>query len=371
MSAVRSVAVRARHLELPTFVGDRTFYGEIKRRVDDYFHRTGLSPRDNRYMYLKTAIILLWFAVSYGLLVFAATNWWQAILALLSLAFATAGIGFAIQHDANHGAYSKYGAINRLFGMTLDFVGASSYVWHWKHNISHHTYPNLNGADDDINFLPFVRLAPAQPRYRIHRIQQFYMWVLYGFLGPKWHFIDDYKNIMQARIAQSHLPRPQGWRLVEVIGGKALFYTWALVVPMLFHPWWVVLLGYAAASFVLGVILSVVFQLAHCVEEASFPELQPGTTEVPRAWAVHQVETTVNFARRQQLLTWYLGGLNFQIEHHLFPKICHVHYPHISGIVQTTCAEFGIRYAAHDGLVGALSSHWRLLRRMGRPLAEA
>jgi linoleoyl-CoA desaturase len=349
------------------FARDVGFHQELKRRVHEHFRRTGVSPRDSFWMYLKTAAILLWFGGSYALLVFAATTWWQGMLLSFSLALAMAGIGFTVQHDANHGAYSNKSAINHLMGMTLDVLGASSYVWRWKHNVFHHTYPNLNGADDDIDVGPFGRLSPAQPRYRIHRFQHLYLWALYGFLGPKWHFVDDFKNVIQARIARNRLPRPSGWRLFEMVGGKALFFGWALVVPALFHRWWVVLLFYAITAFVVGLTLSVVFQLAHCVEDADFPQLSPGADQLSSAWAVHQVQTTVDFARRSGLLTWYLGGLNFQIEHHLFPTICHIHYPAISGIVQAVCAEFGVPYTAHDKLLGAVVSHWRWLRRMGRP----
>jgi linoleoyl-CoA desaturase len=351
------------------FAGDSGFHGEVKRRVLEYFEHTGLSPRDSPRMYVKTAALLLWFIASYVLLVFAAATWWQGVLLAFSLSLATAGIGFCIQHDANHGAYSNHGAINRLMGMTLDMLGASSYLWGFKHNISHHTYTNLVGADDDIDLGPLGRLSPAQPRWRIHRVQQFYLWALYGFLILKWHFVYDFKNVTRARIARNPFPRPRGWNLVELIGGKTLFFGWALVVPALFHPWWVVLVYYAGTSFVLGLLLSVVFQLAHCVEEADFPEPPPGTDQLPDAWAVYQVQTTVDFARGSRLLTWYVGGLNFQIEHHLFPHICHVHYPRIAGIVQTVCAEFGVRYTAHESFFGAVSSHWRWLRRMGRPLA--
>jgi phosphatidylserine/phosphatidylglycerophosphate/cardiolipin synthase-like enzyme/fatty acid desaturase len=348
------------------FAGDSGFHAEVKRRVFDYFQRTGLSSRDNPRMYVKTAVLLLWFGASYAFLVFAAATWWQAALLAFSLAFAMAGIGFGIQHDANHGAYSNRGNINRLMGMTLDMLGASSYVWHWKHNVFHHTYPNLSGADDDIDFLPFARLSPAQPRYLFHRLQQFYMWALYGFLLPKWHFIDDFKNLVRGRIARHRFPGLRGGSLLKTFGGKAFFLTWAFVVPLLFHPWWVVLLFYATTSLLVGCTLAVVFQLAHCVEEAEFPE-PPGTGRMPDAWAVHQVQTTVDFARSNRLLTWYLGGLNFQIEHHLFPRICHVHYPRIADIVQPACAEFGVRYTAHESFLGALSSHWRWLRHMGRP----
>ena len=348
------------------FAADTGFHAELKRRVHGYFEQTGLSPRDSVRMYVKTAAILIWFVASYVLLVFFAVSWWQGMLLAASLALAMAGIGFAIQHDGNHGAYSKHGAVNRLMGVMLDLMGASSYLWQWKHNVSHHTYTNLNGADDDIDIGPLCRLSPAQPRYRIHRLQQFYAWVLYGFLIPKYHFVYDFKNLTRGRIAANRFPRPRGWRLAELIVGKAFFFGWAFLVPMLMHRWWVVLVFYAATTFLLGLIMSVVFQLAHCVEQADFPELPTTKDHLDDTWAVHQVRTTVDFARTSRVLTWYLGGLNFQIEHHLFPKICHVHYPRIARIVQAVCAEYGIRYVANDELWAAFCSHWRWLRRMGR-----
>ena len=355
-----------------TFAADTGFHGEVKRRVLEYFEHSGLASRDSPRMFVKTAVLLVWFGASYGLLVFAAATWWQGALLSCSLALAAAGIGFSIQHDANHGAYSDHRAVNRIMGLTLDMLGASSYLWRFKHNISHHTYTNLAGADDDIGITPLARLSPAQPRYRLHRLQQFYIWVLYGFLLLKWHFVYDFKNVARARIARNRFPRPRGWSLVELIAGKVVFFGWALVVPALFHPWWVVLVYYAGTSIMLGVVLSVVFQVAHCVEEADFPEPAPGTARLPDEWAVHQVQTTVDFGRGNRLLTWYVGGLNFQIEHHLFPRICHVHYPRIGKIVEAVCAEFGVRYTAHESFLGAVSSHWRWLRRMGRlPLAPA
>jgi linoleoyl-CoA desaturase len=300
--------------------------------------------------------------------VFVASSWWVAGLLALSLALAMAGVGFAIQHDANHGAYSNKAVVNRLMGMTLDMLGASSYMWHWKHNVLHHTYPNLAGADHDLDAEPFARLCPDQPRRSFQRWQQFYMWGLYGFMIPKWHLVDDFQNVAQARVAQTPIPRPSGWRLLEMLVGKAVFFGWALIVPALFHPVWAVMLFYGVLAFLLGMILSVVFQLAHCVEEAAFPHVAAGSEHVPAGWAEHQVHASVDFARGNRLLTWYLGGLNFQIEHHLFPKICHLHYPRISSIVEQVCAEHGVPYASHERLYGAVSSHWRWLRRMGRPV---
>ncbi len=348
------------------FAGDAGFHREVKRRVAAFFRESGLSQRDCPLMYLKTAVILLWFGGSYALLVFAAATWLQGMLLSVSLALAIAGVGFSIQHDANHGGYSRSAAVNRVMGFTLDVLGGSSYIWRWKHNIFHHTYTNLSGADHDIDIRPFLRLAPTQPRRRIHRFQHAYMWAIYGFLLPQWQ-LEDVKQLVQGRIGRSPFPRPRGASLLELVGGKALFYGWALIIPALLHPWSAVLFYFATTSFLVGVVLGMVFQLAHCVEEADFPEPAPDARRLRSAWAVHQVETTVDFARGNRLLAWYLGGLNFQIEHHLFPRICHVHYPRISEIVEATCADYGVRYSAHDGILSAISSHCRWLRRMGRP----
>ena len=348
------------------FPRDPGFGAAVRGRVLRYLEERGLSPHDSPRMYLKSAVLLSWFVGSYLLLVFVAATWWQGALLGLSLALAMAGIGFGIQHDANHNAYSDRPAINRLMGISLDMLGASSFLWRVKHNVAHHTYTNVESADDDIDLGPLARLSPGQKRLGIHRLQQFYLWGLYGLLIPKWHFIYDFKNVAQAQVARNRFARPRGWDLVNLIGGKALFFGWAFVLPMFFHRWWVVLLFYAGISYLLGLVLSVTFQLAHCVEEADFPAPPTGGEKLPDAWAIHQVQTTVDFARGNRLLTWYLGGLNFQIEHHLFPRICHVHYPRIAGIVEAACVEFGVRYTAHRTLRAALRSHWRWLRRMGR-----
>jgi linoleoyl-CoA desaturase len=348
------------------FATDKGFHAEVDRRVLAYFESTGRSQKANTAMAVKTGVLLAWFVLSYVLLVFAAQTWWQAGLASLSLAMAMAGVGFSVQHDANHGAYSKSSAVNRGMGLTLDLLGASSYLWRFKHNVAHHTFTNLAGADDDINLAPFARVAPSQPHHAFHRAQHIYLWALYGFLMFKWHLVYDFKNLARGWVARSKFPRPKGWSLAELVAGKLFFFGWAVALPLVFHAWWVVLVFYAITSFVLGVLLSVVFQLAHCVEETDFPDVPVGAERLPVPWAVHQVQTTADFAPRNRLLTWYVGGLNFQIEHHLFPRMCHVHYPKIAGIVQGVCRELGVRYTSHASLGQALASHGRWLRRMGR-----
>jgi linoleoyl-CoA desaturase len=298
-------------------------------------------------------------------LVFVANDPWQALACSVSLAFAMAGVAFSIQHDGNHGAYSETPLVNRLTGLALDVLGGSSYVWRFKHNVAHHTYTHLSGADGDIE-VPLGRLCAGQVRKRHHRFQQIYIWVIYPFFVAYWHVFEDFQQVVRARVANNRFPRPRRWRLVELVVGKLVFFAWAFAIPMLLHPWWVVLGVYAFTSAVLSFVLILVFQLAHSVEEAALPHPDPTSKRVEKPWAVHQVEATANFAQENRVLSWYIGGLNFQIEHHLFPRVCHVHYPRIARIVEQTCAEFGVRYTVHGSCLEAVRSHFRWLRRMGQ-----
>ena len=249
--------------------------------------------------------------------------------------------------------------------MTLDVIGGSSYIWHWKHGVYHHTYPNIAGYDSDIDVGALGRFSPHQPHRWYQRWQHWYMWPMYGVMAIRWHLYDDFRDVMRGRIGQHRFPRPAGRELAIFIAGKAIFFSLAFGIPALFHPPWIVLLFYGAASVVLGILLSAVFQMAHCVGDASFPSPNEGGTSMARAWAVHQVETTRDFIRHSRVRSLFLGGLNFQIEHHLFPRIAHVNYAAISRMVEETCREFGVRYGEHRSLWAGLAAHFRWLRLMG------
>ena len=341
------------------------FQVELRRRVDEYFRTSGLRPRDCPQMYLKTAIILASFAATYVLLVFVAQTWWQALSLAVLLGLAAVEIGFNIQHDGGHKAYSSFRWVNKLMAMTLDLLGGSSYLWHWKHVVCHHTYVNITGHDGDIDLGFLGRLTPHQTRFPFHRWQHWYLWPLYGLMAIKWQLFDDFRDVIRGRIGDHRIPRPRGWDLVVFVAGKATFFALAFAIPAMIHSWWVVLIFYSVAASVLGIVLSVVFQLAHCVEEAEFPMPNPESGRIENAWAVHQAETTVDFARRSRAAAWLLGGLNFQIEHHLFPRVCHVHYPALSKVAEATCRDFGMRYTEHESVWAGLKSHFRWLRQMG------
>ncbi len=359
---------RERHaLPRIDFKGGGPFYDELKAQVGLYLADRRRVRRAQVRMYLKSATVVLWVAASWALLVFAASTWWQAGLLAISLGLALAGLGFNITHDANHGSYSPSRRLNRAMSFSMDFMGASSYVWRTKHNVVHHTFTNIAGADSDIDSMPFARLAPEQPRRAMHRFQHFYLWPLYGLFAIKWHTTGDFGYLCEGRVAETPLRWPRGGQLAGFWAGKVVFITWALVIPALLHPIWIVAVVFGVVSFVLAVTLAVTFQLAHCLEEAEFPSAEDMAGTGRTEWARHQVETTVDFAPRSRLLAWYLGGLNFQIEHHLFSRVCHTHYPAVAPIVREVCARHGVRYQAHRTLGSALASHTRWLRQMGRP----
>lgn len=352
------------HASAPKFTGANAFQVELRRRVDEYFTRTGRRRRDCPQMYLKTFTLFGLFALSYVMLVFFATVWWQALPLAILLGFVTAGIGLNVQHDGGHEAYSARRWINRLMAMTLDLIGGSSYLWHYQHGVLHHTYVNVTGHDSDIDLGVFARVTPHQKQLKMHRWQHFYIWPLYGLMAIRWQLFGDYMDVIRGRIGDHRIPRPRGWDLVVFIGGKIVFLTLALGIPMIFHPWWVVLIYYGAAAMVVGITLSVVFQLAHTVEEAEFV-LPNDANRIENAWAIHQVESTVDFARGSRLAAWLLGGLNYQIEHHLLPRICHVNFPALAPIVEQTCRDFGVRYSEHPTFMAGVRSHYRWLREMG------
>jgi linoleoyl-CoA desaturase len=367
MEAVTVVQRNFRNdLQRVRFPKHRAFHADLERRVEDYFEGAGRSRHGGWPMGAKSAVMLGWLATSYALLMFADVGRLEAALLSVSIGLAMAGVGFSVMHDANHGGSSSSARINRILSFTFDLMGASSFLWRRKHNVLHHTYTNISALDPDLKGGgPLLRLAPWQSRRAYHRFQHFYVWLLYGLFPLKWWFVDDFRELATGRISGHQFPRARGRALVGALAGKALFVSWAFVLPAVLHPSWVLLALWGLGIFTLGNVLAAVFQLAHCVGEAEFL----GDRRIENDWAEHQVATTVDFARRNPLLGWYLGGLNFQVEHHLFPRVCHVHYPALARIVEETCRAHRVRYRCEPTLRSALAANWRWLRHMASPAA--
>jgi linoleoyl-CoA desaturase len=339
----------------------------LNRQVAAYFEGRNGSRSGGVQLLFKALIMLAWFWASYFAMLLWAGPWWQVLPCAVSLGLAVAGIGFSVMHDGGHGASSRRPWLNRLAARAADMVGASSHVWAFKHNVIHHQYPNVDGVDDDLEAGVWLRLAESQPHRRFHRWQHVYFPLAYAFLMAKWLLFDDFRALLTWRLGSIPVPKLKPAQVVETLAWKAFALGWALVLPIAVHgPAWA-LATFAIWTSVAGVVLSMVFQLAHCVEEAEITPLPPEGARISRSWAQQQLATTADFAPRNRLLTWYLGGLNFQIEHHLFPRISHVHYPKIAPIVQAVSAEFGEPYHVQPTLFAAIASHTSHLRQLGRP----
>ncbi len=349
-----------------SFRSSGDFLRETKQEVDAYLQ----EPRTRRIgklkLYAKAPVAVGLMAAAWVGLLLAHDRPALAIVCLALLAAGSILTSFCVQHDANHGSYFRSRRSNHLLGWTSDtLLGISSYAWRVKHNVAHHTYTNIDAMDADVTQMPFARFAPSQSPRWWYRFQHIYIWPLYAFMGIRWQFAGDAAAFIRGRIGTSTLRFPRGWNLVALTVGKAIFVLWVFVLPLFFYPWTWVVVGYLAFMAVTSMVMAITFQLAHCVEEADFPSLHEAQS-TPRDWATHEVETTVNFCPRNWFLTWTLGGLNYQIEHHLFPGVAHTHYPAISKIVQRNAARHGIRYVVHDSLYAALRSHVRHLRAMGQ-----
>jgi linoleoyl-CoA desaturase len=338
----------------------------VKERVAAHFAARGLSDKANGAMVAKTILLLLLTFGSYGLIL----SGWVPPAGMLALAMVMgvgmAGLGFSVAHDALHGAYSHRPGVNRALGLVFDLVGANGYMWQITHNVVHHTYTNITGVDEDLTVSPLLRLSPEAPHRPIHRFQHWYALLAYGLATLFWVFVKDYKYFLKRDLGPYRNRRHPPGAVATLLAGKAVYYGWVLVVPLLVLdvPWWGVGLGFVLMHLTAGIILGVVFQLAHVVEGVEY--LEPDETGVMEsAWMIHEMRTTSNFGRGNRLLTWYVGGLNHQVEHHLFPRVCSVHYPALSRIVEATARECGVPYHEHPTLRAAVRSHWRMLRRLG------
>ncbi len=352
-----------------SFPGRVGFHKEVKNRVNQYFEENGISKHADWRMVLKTIIILAWLGTAYVLLLFSASSLILAIISAVAVAQGFVLVGFNVMHDGAHGSYSKNKRLNWLMGFTLDLIGGSNMFWRHKHNILHHTYTNINELDDDIQVFGLMRFSPEQPWRPWHRWQHWYAFPAYSLMTLLWVTSGDFQKFFTRRIGDYQLPKPRVGEAFLFFLTKIFYFGYMLVLPMFFHPVLHVLALFLIVHMVLGLTMATVFQLAHVVEDNAFPKPDPVTGEVDNEWAIHEVETTANFSPNSKMMAWYCGGLNFQIEHHLFPRICHIHYPAISKIVEETCREFQVKYVSYPTLRQALAAHTRFLKMLGRPEA--
>lgn len=347
--------------------GQSGFYAAVRSEVDNYFLVKKISTHANFAMWFKTAFFLITYFALYFTILLAGLSWPVLLILTSALGVFGAFVGFNICHDAIHKSLSSNNNVNRIFSFTFNLLGASPYVWNICHNIVHHTYTNIAGHDEDIDVAPgLIRFSDQEPVNKIQQYQHFYAFVLYSFAMLSWVFRKDYKKFFQEKIGE-HKNSHRNSAYFYLFFNKAIYYFLFLVLPffVIDIPWWQFLIGFLAMQLSQGLILGLVFQLAHVVEGTEFPKPN-AQGDIEEAWAEHQMRTTANFACNSALAAFFFGGLNRQIEHHLFPKICHIHYPSIGNIVKKTALKYNLPYIESKTFGNALGSHYRMLRKLGK-----
>ncbi len=342
------------------------FYTDLKSRVNQYFTEHKIDQHGDMRLHFKAGLLISVFVATYVMLVFFTPAALWGILLCVLLGLATAGIGFNIMHDGSHGSFSNNKTVNRFAALTLNLLGGSAFFWNIKHVMVHHTYTNIDGHDDDIENEPFLRMCNTQRKRKMHKFQHIYWFLVYGLMYISWVFLLDFQKYFSRKIGAKDQIRISLSTHIGFWFTKLLYVFTFIVLPLMFVSPLHLIVGYLVFSFTTGIVISVVFQLAHAVEHIDFIEVKENDTVLENDWAVHQMVTTANFATRSKIVAFFTGGLNHQIEHHLFPKISHVYYPELSKIVRMVCAEYGIAYVEQPTVVHAIASHVRFLKKMGR-----
>lgn len=343
----------------------KIFFNSINARVEQYFKGRNLKKTGNKKLYFKSLILLTAAVATYIILLSINLN--PVIAAVLCCVFGLvlATIGFNVMHDANHGSYSEKKWINYIMGLTVNMMGGNAWFWKQKHNIIHHTYTNVDGVDDDIIKPPLLRMCPSQKYLKVHRYQYIYCVPLYGLTSLVWTFITDFTKYFRKKIQSTQTRRMAAKEHIIFWLSKALYFFFYIALPIYMVGVIPFIIGFALMHITLGLTLALVFQLAHVVESTHFVDAQCDALQIADEWAIYQVQTTADFATNNKIISWLTGGLNYQVEHHLFPKISHVHYPAIHKIVKEACQKFSIRHNDYPSMTAALRSHFRFMKQLG------
>jgi len=345
------------------------FFATLRSRVDEYFKSNDISRYGNTALVIKTIVLFSAYALPFICILFFHPSALVGYLLWVLMGLAVAGIGMSVMHDANHGSYSKSHLVNHWMGLSLNLLGGSVFNWKMQHNVLHHTYTNVIDLDDDIEDKLILRFSPHTKVKWYHKFQFIYAFFFYGILTLYWavgkDFVQFRKYIKQGVNKDSKEKNRNTF--LRILLSKFIYAFIFLIAPLVLLklPVLPYLAGFLLMHFVAGIVLTVIFQLAHTVENTSHP-LPDDAGIIENSWAIHQLNTTVNFSRHNKLISWYVGGLNYQVEHHLFPSICHVHYPAIAPIVKQTAEEFGVPYLENSSLLSAIQSHVRMLKAYGK-----
>src|SRR5688572_29586715 len=329
----------------------QVFYSSLKKSVDQYFNSKGIKKTGNWKLYTKALVLIPLSIVIYIFLLAGTYNAISGILLSFVLGFSLVSIAFNVMHDACHGSYSSKKWVNELLGLTMNALGSNAFIWKIKHNVVHHTYTNIDGLDDDIIKTPVLRLCPTQEWKPVHRYQFIYMFFIYSISTILWVFLTDLLKYFSRKIIVTEMKITRKEHIIFWTS-KLLYVVFYCALPIMLVGWQSWLVGYLIVNCTMGLTLALVFQLAHVVEKTEFEVAEDKPKMIDSEWAIHEVKTTANFAANNKIISWFVGGLNYQIEHHLFPRVSHVHYAAISNIVQEHCKKYKLPYHSYNTMSG-------------------
>lgn len=345
----------------------KPFFDDLRHAVDQYFSDNKLRKTGNWQLYQKTLVLIPAAVIIYLLLLLTTMPVLLALTLCGLLGFILASIGFNVMHDACHGSYSSKKWVNELFGYSLNALGGNAFIWKFKHNIIHHTYTNVDGVDDDIAKSPLMRQCASQKWVPAHRFQHIYVVLVYAISSFAWVALMDFNKYLKGKVYTTALQKMDIREHIIFWLSKLLYVLFYVALPIVIVGAANWAIGFAVMHLVMGFTLAIVFQLAHVVEETEFVHVGTDALEIENEWAIHQVKTTANFAPNHKLISWFVGGLNYQVEHHLFPRISHIHYPALSPIVQGVCRKHGLEYHVSPTMGAAIASHFRMMKQLGQP----
>ncbi len=347
------------------------FFQSVKKSVEEYFTEKKIKKTGNWKLYLKPIILFPLAVILYLIMLFAQYSAIGGIAICILFSLVLVSIAFNVMHDACHGSFSSRKWVNEIMGLTMNALGSDAFLWKIKHNIIHHTYTNVDGVDDDMSKSPVLRMCPQQKWLPIHRFQFIYMFVLYSLSTIFWLLIFDFQRYFNKKLYTTPIAKIETKEHFIFWAGKICYVIFYAVIPIVFVGWLPWLIGFFILHVTMGFTLTIVFQLAHIVENTNFEQAGEEPTIIDNNWAIHQVLTTSDFAPKNKIVCWFVGGLNFQIEHHLFPRVSHIHYPAISKIVEKKCAEFNLPYNNFPTMTAAVISHFKTMKELGKQPSAA
>lgn len=346
------------------------FVTELRQSVNEYFSKNNLDRHGNTKILFKTIVMTLIYLGPYFYMILGDIS---SVYVLYScwvlMGMGVAGIGMNIMHDANHGSFSANSKINKWMGKSLYLLGGSPLTWKYQHNTLHHGFTNIDGTDEDIAPIGILRFSPHKPLLKIHKYQHLYAFFFYSLMTISWISKKDFANIRKYKSMGATLSDSKSFNqiLVDLIISKILYYIVFLIIPLLVlsFSWYIIIIGFIMMHLLSGFILSIIFQTAHVMPSSNYP-LPNSDSEIETNWAIHQLCTTANYAPKSKMFSWFVGGLNFQIEHHLFANISHIHYRNLSPIVANLTQKYNLPYNVEKSFASALWKHVEMLKMLGK-----